>query len=230
MWHAVRRVAQRKPVIVSLGDMAASGGYYIASAGSVIVASPSSIVGSIGVVGGKMVVDGLANRLGVHVTTLTRTQHSAWLSPFQPFSETERASLEGMLQSTYRLFLDRVATGRKLAVEKLLPAAEGRVMGGERAAKLGLVDEVGGLARALQLAIDRGKLPSSAPIESWPDAPDALTALSSVLGAHAGQSALSAELEQLLPEPLSSAGSLVRGLVQAPERALAALPFALYVH
>ena len=230
MWHAVQRVARRKPVIVSLGDMAASGGYYVASGGSVIVAGRGSIIGSIGVVGGKVVVDGLADRLGVHVTTLARSERATWLSPFQPFSPAERASLEGMLQGTYRLFLERVAIGRKRDVDALIPAAEGRVMGGERARELGLIDEVGGLARAFDLAIERGKLPESTPIELWPDTSDPFTAISSLLGAHAPRSSLESELESALPAELKSAQGLFRGLTRAPARALAVLPFALYVH
>jgi protease-4 len=230
MWHAVARVAKRKPVIVSLGDMAASGGYYVASAGSAIVASPGSIVGSIGVVGGKMVLEGLTQRVGVHVTSLPRAQRATWLSPFAPFSDGERAAFEGMLQNTYARFLQRVALGRKRDVASLSPAAEGRVMGGERAKELGLVDEVGGLARAVTLALERGKLSESAPIESWPDASDTLEALSSLMETRSAQGVLAGEVRELLPPELLSAASLVRELGQASQRPLAVLPFALYVH
>jgi protease IV len=229
MWHAVQRVSRRKPVIVSLGDMAASGGYYIASAGNVIIASKGSIVGSIGVVGGKVVVAGLADRVGVNVTTLTRSQRSAFFSPFQPFSPAERTALEGMLRSTYGLFLQRVAIGRKREVTSLLPAAEGRVMGGDRALELGLVDEVGGLSRAIELALERGRLPEGAPIETWPDTADPLATLSSMFGAHAQVSAMQA-VREILPPELASAGSLFEGLVHTPKHPLAVLPFALYVH
>jgi protease-4 len=233
MWHAVQRVARRKPVIVSLGDMAASGGYYVASAGTVVIAAKGTIVGSIGVVGGKVVVAGLANRLGVHVTTLSRSERAAWLSPFAPFSPAERGALEGMLQGTYRLFLERVSIGRKRSIEQLLPAAEGRVMGGERAHQLGLVDEVGGFMRAFQLATQRGKLPDSAPLEVWPDEGDPLSVLTSMVGTvstNAQQRSWAGELEAAMPRELRSAGGLLRGLVRTPERALAVLPFALYVH
>lgn len=230
MWHAVQRVAKRKPVIVSLGDMAASGGYYVASAGTKIVAAPGSIVGSIGVVGGKMVVEGLTSRLGVHVTSLPRAEHATWLSPFSSFTPSERAAFEGMLQNTYGRFLDRVSIGRKRAVSALLPAAEGRVMGGVRARELGLVDEVGGLARAVTLALDGGKLPGNAPIETWPDASDTLQALSSLMETRGAPSTLSRELESTLPAELLTAGSLVRELGAAKQRPLAVLPFALYVH
>jgi protease IV len=230
MWHAVQRVAKRKPVVVSLGDMAASGGYYIASAGSVIVAAPGSIVGSIGVVGGKVVVEGLADRVGVNVTTLARAAHSAWLSPFAAFSDSERSAFESMLQNTYGRFLTRVAQGRKREVAAIVPAAEGRVMGGARARSLGLVDEVGGLVRAVDLARARAKLPDNAPIETWPGAEDPLTALSSLMETRAARASWSAELEAALPVELRSAGSLIHGLRDAREQALTVLPFSLYVH
>jgi protease-4 len=229
MWHAVQRVAKRKPVIVSLGDMAASGGYYVASAGSTIVAAPGSIVGSIGVVGGKMVVQGLTQRVGVHVTSLPRADHATWLSPFQPFTDSERGAFESMLQNTYSRFLERVSIGRKRDVASIVPAAEGRVMGGQRAKELGLVDEVGGLERAVALALERAKLPANAPVETWPEADDALEALSSLMDAKSPQGVVSQALQESLPEELLSAGTLMRELSQAQKRPLAVLPFALHV-
>ncbi len=230
MWHAVQRVAKRKPVIVSLGDMAASGGYYVASAGNAIIAAPGSIVGSIGVVGGKMVVTGLTEKLGVHVTALPRAKNAGWLSPFAPFSDAEKHAFTGMLENTYARFLDRVSIGRKVEVQKLLPAAEGRVMGGARAKELGLVDEVGGLARAFTLALERGKLPVNTPIETWPDQDDPLAALSSLMETHAPQGVLVGDWLRALPSELTEAGGLWRELARAGERPLAVLPFALNVH
>ncbi|MET0286689.1 MAG: S49 family peptidase [Polyangiales bacterium] len=229
MWHAVQRVAKRKPVIVSLGDVAASGGYYVASAGSAIVAAPGSIVGSIGVVGGKMVLEGLTEKLGVHVTALPRAKNAGWLSPFSGFSEGEKHAFTGMLESTYARFLDRVASGRKQDVKALLPAAEGRVMGGARAKDLGLVDEVGGLARAYTLAVERGKLPANTPIETWPDQEDTLATLSSLMQAHAPQGVLASDWLRALPAELTEAGTLWRELAKAGERPLTVLPFALQV-
>jgi protease IV len=230
MWHAVQRVAKRKPVVVSLGDMAASGGYYVASAGQTIVAAPGSIVGSIGVVGGKMVIEGLTQKLGVHVTALPRAKNATWLSPFTQFSDGERAAFHGMLENTYARFLDRVSIGRKRDVASLLPAAEGRVMGGARAKEMGLVDEVGGLARAFTLAVERGKLPVNAPVETWPENDDPLAALSSLMETHAPQGVLDSEWLRALPVELTSAGNFWRELSKAGQSPLAALPFALYVH
>jgi protease-4 len=229
MWHAVRRVAKRKPVIVSMGDVAASGGYYVASAGSHIFATPASIVGSIGVVGGKMVVKKLADKVGVTVDSLKQSKNAGWLSPFTPFNDGERALFEDMLRDTYERFLARVSEGRKKPVAELLAGAEGRVMGGARAKELGLVDEVGTLGDALALARKKANLPKDAPVEVWPENDDPFRALSQVLGVRAGL---------VLPEPLEPVGRLPHSLTQGAlvsvlaelrEPVAVTLPFALEV-
>jgi protease-4 len=230
MWHAVRRAAGRKPVVVSIGDMAASGGYYVASAGSHVLASPGSIVGSIGVVGGKLVLADLAQRVGVNVTSIERAEHATWLSALEPFTPDERQRLEQLLSHTYQLFLERVSLGRKRTIEQLLPAAEGRVMGGERAKQLGLIDEIGGLGRAIALARERGKLPKDAPLARWPEQGDALGALRSLLGASAPGARLAADLERLDHSTRAVASSApLRALAHARSPLLTALPFALIV-
>jgi protease-4 len=230
MWHAVRRAAGRKPVIVSVGDMAASGGYYVASAGSHILASEGSILGSIGVVGGKIVLADLAQRVGVNVTSYERAEHATWLSALAPFSPDERLRLEQLLTNTYQLFLERVSLGRKRSVHELLPAAEGRVMGGQRAKQLGLIDEIGGLTRAIDLARERGKLAKSAPISHWPEEGDALGALRALLGASAPSTRLTQELDELDHSARAVASSApLRALAHARSPVLTALPFALIV-
>jgi protease-4 len=230
MWHAVRRVAARKPVVVSVGDMAASGGYYVASAGNYVVASAGSVLGSIGVVGGKLVLAKLAERAGVHATTLSRGPQATWLSALTPFSPGERARLEALLARTYALFLERVATGRKRTVEQLAPAAEGRVMGGDRAKQLGLVDEVGGMARAIAVARERGKLGKDAPIVQWPEDQDPFARLTQWFGVRSAPSLLEKELAGLAPELRAVIKStLLRALAHNPSRAITALPFELTV-
>ena len=234
MWHAVRRVAARKPVVVSIGDMAASGGYYVASAGTHILASEGSIVGSIGVVGGKMVLADMADKLGVHVTSLPRAKNAGWLSALEPFTPAERGRLEAMLASTYDLFLNRVSLGRKRSVEQLLPGAEGRVMGGERAKALGLIDELGGLGRALQLARERGKLAKDAKLVSWPDASEPLAALGSLFGVRQLASDTAQLRDALATDAAGVAGGVVqRALVQAlshgSPQVATTLPFTLIV-
>ena len=168
MWHAVRRVAARKPVIVSVGDMAASGGYYVASAGTEIFADDVSLVGSIGVVGGKIVGGDLAARLGLHPTALSRGQNAGWMSPFHPFSPSERTAVQRSMQNTYETFLSRIRHGRKMQPDQLAAVAEGRIMTGKRAREGGLVDQAGGLSAALVRARAQAGLPEDAPIEIWP--------------------------------------------------------------
>lgn len=231
MWHAVRRVAGRKPVVVSLGDMAASGGYYVASAGSHIVAAPGGVFGSIGVVGGKFVVEELATRAGVQVHSLKRGAHAAWLSPFSSFTPGERQRFEALLRETYDRFLERVSLGRKRSVEELLKAAEGRVMGAERARTLGLVDETGGLSRALQVARERGKLGPRAPVVTWPDEHDVMRALSNLISAKHGAHALDATVADVLraARPLTTS-PLITVLAGAGEAVAATPPYVLRIH
>jgi protease-4 len=246
MWHAVRRVAKRKPVIVSVGGMAASGGYYVACAGSHIIAEPSSILGSIGVVGGKMVLRGLADKVGVNVETLPKARHAGWLSPFAPFTDEERKLFEGLLRNTYDRFLSRIAEGRKKTIAEIVPAAEGRVMGGERAREMGLVDEVGGLGRAFELALKEGKLPKDAPVTVWPAEDNPLHALSQLASGAQGRTPLesaalaptgalrqAASLARAASGPLRpvahwlTQGALVSVLVDQHEPVALTLPFAL---
>jgi protease IV len=224
MWHAVRRVVKRKPVIVSIGDMAASGGYYIACAGSEIFASPSSIVGSIGVVGGKIVVDKLAEQLGVHGATLTRGRNANWLSPTSRFSDSERAALQRALQETYGIFVSRVREGRKLSDEEISNVAEGRIMSGKRATEGKLVDRAGGLHEALAHARSKAGVTDDDAIEVWPQERSFFSRLSSAMS---GSSETRALLGQwLLPERLSQS-ALLQLLLAGNDKPLAVLPFAL---
>lgn len=227
MWHAVRRVAKRKPVVASVGDMAASGGYYVASAATRIFAKESSLVGSIGVVGGKVVVQELASRAGVRVEGVRRGDHAAWKSLFQPFSEEERTQLASVLRSTYHRFLRRVATGRGMKEAELLPMAAGRLMTGRHALKGGLVDETGGLHLALQNAREEAGLGPDTPIQVWPPRRGLLERLTTVLGG--------AEAEAMLRDawlPTSAPfrhARLLHTLLETGQPA-AVLPYALQIH
>jgi len=117
----------------------------------------------------------------VHADTLSRAKHATWLSPLSAFTDVERSQLELLLRDTYDRFLERVAMGRKRDVAQIRDAAEGRVMGGARAKKLGLVDEVGGVGRALKLARERGNVARDAPVEAWPSTSDPVAALAGAL-------------------------------------------------
>ena len=232
MWHAVRRLQKRKPVIVSIGDMCASGGYYVASAGSEILAQPDSLVGSIGVVGGKLVVSDLAQRIGVHFTELKRGQHAGWTSALQPFTDSERAAFEQQLQATYELFLARIGEGRKLARQAIEPYAEGRLMLGSRAREAHLVDTAGGLRDAMARARDRAHLAPDAPVQVWPQRQGLLQALSALTGETRSDAAGDAGGERawLVRMARSQHMALIETLLSGDGLQAAVLPYVLSVH
>jgi protease-4 len=141
-----------------MSDLAASGGYYIATPAHVIVAQPGTITGSIGVVTGKYVVDGALDKLGIGIETVTDGGNAEIYSPFTPFTPADRAKVQEQMRKTYDLFVSRVAEGRGRPVTEIDAVAQGRVWTGARAKGLGLVDELGGLDTALRLAKTRAKL------------------------------------------------------------------------
>jgi protease-4 len=232
MWHAVRRVAARKPVVVSVGDMAASGGYYVACAGTEIFADDVSLVGSIGVVGGKIVGADLAARLGVHTAALSRGQNSGWMSPFHPFSPSERDAVQRSMQNTYDTFLSRVRLSRKIQPDQLAAMAEGRIMTGRRAREGGLVDQAGGLTAALARARAQAGLPEDAPIETWPKQRPWIERASRLFaGAEGRANGVSfgpAELTQLMSSlPGVPRSPIIELWLRGSREPIAALPFAL---
>ena len=168
MWEAARRLGEVKPLIASVGNMAASGGYYIASAADEILAHPNSIVGSIGVVGGKLNFADLADELGVSTFVLQRGARAAWSTPVRGLNATERKAFRSLLESTYDRFIERVAAGREMERDAVLAAAEGRVMTGQDGKALGLIDGMGGFGAALERARAAGGLASDSPVELWP--------------------------------------------------------------
>ena len=147
-----------KPLVVSMGDVAASGGYYIAAPAHAIVAQAGTLTGSIGVVTGKFVVDATLEKLGIETGAVSQGRLAEIYSPFRPFSREERAKIEEQLQSTYELFLDRVAKGRSQETRNIDGVAQGRVWTGRQAMELGLIDELGGLNDAIRIAKQRAKL------------------------------------------------------------------------
>lgn len=149
MWQAVRRAAADKPVIAWMGDYAASGGYYVASAADAIVATPGTLTGSVGVFMAKPVVGGLLEKLGLRQFRFERGAHASVFSLSRGFSESEREAFEGHIQRTYGLFLDRVCEGRERDREWIEPLAQGRVWTGAQARASGMVDSVGTEADAI---------------------------------------------------------------------------------
>lgn len=155
----VKLLSKKKPLVVSMSDVAASGGYYIAMSGDPVVAYPNTLTGSIGVIFGKPVLQGLYGKLGVDKEILKRGRFADIDSDYQPLTSEGRLKLREGLESMYRSFLARVAEGRHRKVEEIEPLAEGRVWLGLQALENGLIDETGGLDKALQLVKKRAGIP-----------------------------------------------------------------------
>jgi protease IV len=194
----VKRARDRKPVIASMGDVAASGGYYAACAAHEIWASPSTITGSIGIFYGKVDLAPLAERFGVGITVSKRGAHAGADSMFRPFTDEERAALAGKIRLWYRQFLERVSVGRKMPIEKVDALARGRVYSGDAAKKNGLVDHLGGFGSALMRARELAQLGPEAEVIVRPTRPSSL--LDFVLSGASAQT--QTETLGLLPEVL----------------------------
>lgn len=151
IWREIVNI--EKPVIASMGNVAASGGYYIAMGADKIVASPGTITGSIGVIGGKLVVGGLYDKLGLSTEVISRGKMNEVFSVVEPFSPEERATLMRMLKAIYHDFVSKAAKGRDMKFDKMEKLAQGRIYTGSMAASNGLIDRVG----SLQDAIDEAK-------------------------------------------------------------------------
>ena len=169
IWREVVRTrAAGKPVVVSMSDVAASGGYYISMAADVIVAHPGTLTGSIGVFGGKAVLTDLLGRAGVSTDAVRQGEHAQIFSATHPFSEAEWQRVNTWLDRIYADFTSKVAEGRRLTTTRVHEIARGRVWTGADAARNGLVDELGGLELAEQIARRRAGLPPDAPVRPYP--------------------------------------------------------------
>lgn len=159
IWHASRDLAESKPLIVSMGNMAASGGYYVSCGAHTIFAEPGTITGSIGVIGGKLVTRDLWDWAGITFDVTQRGANAGLFTTTRPWSDREREIIREDLERIYAEFTDRVAQGRKEHLHKELPEiAAGRVYTGRQAHELGLVDQLGGLQDAIQAAADAAEL------------------------------------------------------------------------
>lgn len=156
MWRALGQSG--KIVIVSMGDVAASGGYYISMGADRIFAEPGTITGSIGVVGGKVALKGLYEKIGITTTVLSRGKNSGAMSSTEPFTDSERQAMQKLLNDIYDQFTKKAAAGRKMEHEKLEKLARGRIYSGRRAKELGLVDEIGTLEDAIAYAAKQAGL------------------------------------------------------------------------
>jgi protease-4 len=235
LWHALMRIRAKKPLIVSVGGMAASGGYYLASTGAVVFADEGSIVGSIGVVGGKVAANRALEKIGVHVETIpaktgdrAAASRAAYESLLQPWDEATKARLLQTMTGIYQLFLARVAEGRGVAVEKVADSAEGRIFGGRDAKARGLVDELGGLQAAVARARSMAGLPADARVAVVGESPGFLESLAE--DEPRGQTR-AGRVAALADQAAPALGPFVASLAPMAdhELALCALPFALTV-
>jgi protease-4 len=158
IWRAVVKARQRKPVVASMGDLAASGGYLAAAGADAIVAEPSTLTGSIGVFVLKPDLSALLAKLGITREAWARGETAQLASVGKPWTESERRAIERQVEGFYRTFVDRVAEGRRLPREKVEAAAGGRVWTGRQAAERGLVDVLGTLQDAIALAAERARI------------------------------------------------------------------------
>ena len=169
IWREVVRTrAAGKPVVVSMSDVAASGGYYISMAADVIVAQPGTLTGSIGVIMGKPVLEEAFGRIGITTDSVSVGHGATMFAPTHPFSEDEWQRINVWLDAIYRDFTEKVASGRRMTVQQVDEIARGRVWTGADGAQNGLVDELGGMAAAADIARRRAGLPADAPLRVYP--------------------------------------------------------------
>ena len=156
IWHQLMHLTAAKPLIVSMGDVAASGGYYIAAPAETIVAEPGTITGSIGVIGGKYTLKGMYDKIGINKEVIARGKHAGFYSKYTGFTPEEQEILQRQVKEIYDDFITKVALGREnLTAAEVDKVARGRVWTGRQAKEIGLVDELGGLDKALEIAKQR---------------------------------------------------------------------------
>ncbi|HEX4137164.1 MAG TPA: signal peptide peptidase SppA [Bryobacteraceae bacterium] len=160
MWRAMNELHKKKPVVISMSDDAASGGYYMAMSGDTLVAYPGTLTGSIGVVFGKPNLHGLYDKLGITKDSVSRGRFAQIESDYQSLSDVERMKLRAAIDTEYEDFVGKVAAARKKPASVIEPLAQGRVWMGDQAKANGLVDELGGLDRAVELIKAKSGIPS----------------------------------------------------------------------
>ncbi len=159
--HAEKNLSKKKPMVISMSDLAASGGYYMAITGDPIIAYPNTLTGSIGVIFARMSLHGLYDKIGVNKQLLTRGHYADLDSDYSPLNDDQRQKLTAQIDAFYRSFVGKVAEGRKKNYEQIEPLAQGRVWLGAQAKLNGLVDELGGLDRAVELVRKKANIAAS---------------------------------------------------------------------
>ena len=233
MWHELETLDGKKPFVVSMGDVAASGGYYIAMGADRIFAEPGTLTGSIGVVGGKLAFEKFFEKIGITTSVIQRGKNSGVLSMNTPFTDSERDAMQKMLNDIYAQFTQKAATGRKMDYEKLEKMARGRVYTGAQAVKLGLVDELGTLTDAIAFAKKAAGLDPESKLERL-DLPRPVSPFEQLFGPvdpnSATQRQVSASLMKMLPPELAAQlKNLDVYELLARERVLTVVPYRLIV-
>ncbi len=231
MWHELETV--KKPFIVSMGDTAASGGYYIAMGADRIFAEPATITGSIGVVGGKIAVEKAMAKFGVTTSIVQRGKNTGVLSATSPFTDSERETMQKLMNDIYAQFTQKAAAGRKMDVEKLEKLARGRIYTGNQAKELGLIDEIGTLDEAIAYAKQAAGIDAGEKLERL-NLPKAANPFEQLFGSLDSETRLQNPLMKdwltQMPAPLQQS---LRGLhvlqTLAREPALTIMPYRLIV-
>lgn len=159
IYHEVMLTRGVKPFVVSMGDVAGSGGYYVAMGADAIVAEPATITASIGVLAGKLITTGFWNKIGISFDAVQRGRHATFFSTSTKYTPEERAIFQEWLDRIYKDFVTKAAKGRNKTYDEIHAVAQGRIWSGEDALRLGLIDELGGLTTALGRALELAKLP-----------------------------------------------------------------------
>lgn len=168
IWKAIAGLKEEKPVVVSMGDVAASGGYYIACNADRIVAQPTTLTGSIGIFGAIPNLEGTSKKIGIYTDEVKTHEFSDFGNITRPFNERERKMMQAYIEKGYDLFLTRCAEGRNMPKDTMALYAEGRVWTGNQAKEIGLVDELGGMERAIEVAAEMANLGKSYVVFEYP--------------------------------------------------------------
>ena len=198
---AARAQEAGKPVIISMGQYAASGGYYVAANADKIVAMPATITGSIGVLGGKVALEDTFAKVGYNIEGITiGGDYAGAYSPDEPFNQGQRAAYRGQLEDIYEDFTNRVAEGRDIPLERVKEIAKGRVWTGTQAKEIGLVDELGGIMKAIEVAKEMAEIDADAKInlKRFPRAKTTSEQLEDLFGGSAQMSESLAAMNEIM--------------------------------
>lgn len=223
IWAEVRRCLEDKPVVASMSDVAGSGGYYIAMAAKRIVAHSMTITGSIGVIGGKFAIPGMLDRLAANKVVISRGRYSQMYSSSRRFSDDERELVTRTIRSFYDSFVQKVGECRSMSAEDVDAVAGGRVWTGEQACARGLVDERGGLSKALDVLREEMRLPSEMPLRLAPFPPQ-MSPLRRLIAGQLGHDGLLAALGQAASEARSAMAVFRDGEALAIAEAVPVIP------